>query len=539
MKKIVKKGIAVGLMLVSMLLLLSGCHGRLESREADTAGSTAVPEAFDDAKRIELVFWAKNDTNKVQTAVYTKAIEDFEKMYPNVRINLRLYADYGRILADVITNIATKTTPNVCITYPDHIATYMTGQDVVLQLDDWMQDSRFGLGGSEVRFDSPKQEEIVPEFLAECVLEDHHYAVPYMRSTEALYVNQDMVEKLGYELPETVTWDFIWEVSEKAMEKNEDGTFRINGQNVMIPFIYKSTDNMMITMLKQLDAPYSTKEGEVQIFNDTTKGLLQEIFKHAKSRAFSTFAISSYPGNFLNAGQCIFAIDSTAGATWMGSDAPMLDIHEEQIVPFNIKVMPVPQFNPDNPKMISQGPSICVFNKDDPQVVLASWLFTQYLLSNKVQLGYAETEGYLPVTLKAQNSEEYRDYLNRKGEDADHYAVKIEASELLQKHTEDTFVTPVFNGSASLRSAAGQLIESTSKHARRKGKMSDEYIEKLYGEVTSLFQLDQIEVKTGKRVSFGELPAEAKALLITIPCVWIVIIGYSLWKGRKDRKKKT
>ena len=531
--------LAAGMLTILMLLALSGCHGRLESREAEASGNAAVPETFDDNKQIELVFWAKNDTNKVQTAVYTKAIEDFEKMYPNVKINLRLYADYGRILADVITNIATKTTPNVCITYPDHIATYMTGQNVVLQLDDWMQNSRFGLGGSEVRFDSPKQEEIVPEFLTECILDNHYYAVPYMRSTEALYINQDMVEKLGYELPETVTWDFIWEVSEKAMEKNEDGTFRINGQNVMIPFIYKSTDNMMITMLKQLDAPYSTENGEVLIFNDTTKSLLQEIFKHAKSRAFSTFAISSYPGNFLNAGQCIFAIDSTAGATWMGSDAPMLDIHEEQIVPFNIKVMPVPQFNPDNPKMISQGPSICVFNKDDPQVVLASWLFTQYLLSNEVQLGYAETEGYLPVTLKAQNSDAYQDYLSRKGEDADHYFVKIEASELLQKHTADTFVTPVFNGSASLRSAAGQLIESTSKHARRKGKMSDEYIDKLYTEVTSLFQLDQIEVKAGKRVSFAELPVEAKTLLITIPCIWILIIGYSLWKGKKNKKKKT
>ena len=106
-----------------------------------------------------------------------------------------------------------------------------------------MKDSRYGLGGSEVRFDSPKQEEIVPEFLQECVLEDGHYALPYMRSTEALYVNQDMVEKLGYELPEIVTWDFVWEVSEKAMEKNEDGTFKINGQNVMIPFIYKDSSS--------------------------------------------------------------------------------------------------------------------------------------------------------------------------------------------------------------------------------------------------------------------------------------------------------
>ncbi len=537
MKKRVIKKIAIGIILILMVPLLAGCHGRLESREAEGAGSTAIPETFDDSKPVELVFWAKNDTNKVQTAVYTKAIEDFEQMYPNVKINLRLYADYSRIFADVITNIATKTTPNICITYPDHIATYKTGQDVVLPLDDWMKDSRFGLGGSEVRFDSPKQEEVVPEFLNECILDGRYYAVPYMRSTEALYVNQDMVEQLGYELPEIVTWDFVWEVSEKAMEKNEDGTFRINGQKVMIPFIYKSTDNMMITMLKQLDAPYSTEDGEVLIFNDTTKGLLEEVYKHAKSRAFSTFAISSYPGNFLNAGQCIFAIDSTAGATWMGSEAPMLDIHEEQVVPFKIKVMPIPQFKPEEPKMISQGPDICIFNKEDPQEVLASWLFTQYLLSNKVQLGYAETEGYVPVTLKAQESAEYQDYVSRIGEDDDHYSVKIQASELLRKYTSDTFVTPVFNGSTSLRSAAGQLIESTSKSARRKEKMNDAYIEKLYSDVTSLFQLDQIEVKAGKRVTFGELPAEAKTLLIVIPCIWILIGLYALVTKRKGRKK--
>ena len=81
--------------------------------------------------------------------------------------------------------------------------------------------------------------------------------------------------------------------------------------------------------------------------------------------------------------------------------------------------------------MISQGPSVCVFNKTDPQEVLASWLFAQYLLTNDVQIAYAETEGYVPVTSKAQNSDEYQDYLRRAGEDNDlHYDVKIEASKL-------------------------------------------------------------------------------------------------------------
>ena len=68
-----------------------------------------------------LTFWAKNDTNKAQTQIYENAIEAFEELYPNITVNLRLYTDYGKIYNDVITNIATNTTPNVCITYPDRL----------------------------------------------------------------------------------------------------------------------------------------------------------------------------------------------------------------------------------------------------------------------------------------------------------------------------------------------------------------------------------------------------------------------------------
>ena len=545
-----RKTIALILLLAMAAAVLSGCHGTMDQNAAKEGYISEIPLYLDETKKIELTFWAKNDTNKVQTAVYTDAIEDFQKMYPNVTVNIRLYADYGRIFNDVITNIATDTTPNVCITYPDHIATYLTGENVMLPLDDWMADPRFGLGGSEVRFDSPKQEEIVPEFLNECILDGKYYALPYMRSTEALYINKELVEKLGYEVPDVLTWDFVWEVSEKAMEKDEDGLFKVNGQKVMIPFIYKSTDNMMITMLKQLNAPYSTEKGEVLIFNDTTAGLLKEIYSHAQSRAFSTFQISSYPGNFLNAGQCIFALDSTAGATWMGSNAPMLDIHKEQVVPFTTLVRPIPQYDPEHPQMISQGPSICVFNKADSKEVLASWLFAQYLLSNKVQLGYAETEGYLPVTLKAQQSPEYLDYMSRKGENnQEYYDIKIEASELLQKYTGDTFVTPVFNGSASLRSAAGQLIENVCKSARRKEEMSDAYLEKQFEAVSSLYRLDQIKVITDgeegetaeaqepEKTGWDALPGASRALLITLPCIWLVIGGFSLYRAKKSKRK--
>jgi len=514
---------------------MTGCHGSQESAAFE------IPESFDTTRDFEITFWAKNDTNKTQVAIYQNAIASFEALYPNVTVNLRLYTDYAKIYSDVITNISTGTTPNVCITYPDHIATYLTGRNTVVPLDGLSADERYGLCGSELRFDGPSEAEIVPEFLSECRLGGTLYALPYMRSTEALYINKTFVEALGYEVPDIPTWDYVFEVAEAAMAKNDDGTFAVNGQNVMIPFIYKSTDNMMIQYAEQAGSGYSTADGEILLFNDTTKDFLYEIAAHAKTRAFSTFKISSYPANFLNAGQSVFAVDSTAGATWMGTDAPLLDIPKDQLVSFETVVRPVPQLDPAHPRMISQGPSVCIFNKTDPQEVLASWLFAQFLLTDDVQIAYASTEGYVPVTRKAQSSASYRDYLSREGEDnATYYDVKIQASKLLLAHTSDTFTTPVFNGSASLRDAAGQLIENVTKSTRRNETVDEAYMTKLYADVTALYHLDSLgsSAVSASPDDLGPLPKTSVLLLSALGLAWVLIAAYWLSEKRRERAAK-
>ncbi|MGN0161077.1 MAG: ABC transporter substrate-binding protein [Lachnospiraceae bacterium] len=528
------KGLKAGALIALFGLLLTGCHGAKESKNFE------IPEEFDTTGQYEITFWSKNDTNKNQTLIYEKAIRDFEALYPNIKVNIRLYTDYGKIYNDVITNISTNTTPNVCISYPDHIATYLTGNDQVVALDDLMADKKYGLGGSEVKFDAPTKAEIIPQFLEECSFGGHYYAVPYMRSTEACYINKTYVEKLGFTIPEKLTWDFVWEVSDAAMAKDADGNFKVNGQKVLIPFIYKSTDNMMIQMLKQKGAGYSNANGEILLFNDTTKSLLYDIAEHVKKGSFCTFKICGYPANFLNAGQCIFAIDSTAGSTWMGTHAPLLDISPDKLVEFETVVMPIPQFDVDNPKMISQGPSICIFNKEDSQEVLASWLFVQYLLTNEVQLSYSETEGYVPVTIKAQEAPEYQDYLAQCGKDNnEHYDVKINAVKMLLDNVDNTFVTPVFNGSASLRDAAGQLIENTTKSIRRKQTVDEAYMDTLYSDITALYRLDQIGGLDGLsdgKADLGELPGTAVALLASLAGAWILILLYVGIQFVKKRK---
>ena len=98
-----------------------------------------------------------------------------------------------------------------------------------------------------------------------------------------------------------------------------------------------------------------------------------------------------------------------------------------------------------------------------------------------------------------------------------------------------TFVTPVFNGSTSLRNAAGQLIENVNKGVRRKHEYTPENMPELYEEVSALYRLDQIQVSSGKR-SFGPLPLESKLLLGALAICWLGMGAYVI--SDKLKKKK-
>lgn len=537
------------LLIISTLLcsvgVLTACHGKKILPEF------VIPESgLDPDKTYEITFWAKNENHEEQQDAYRSAVSAFEALYPNIKVSLKMYADYGLIYRDVITNIKTDTTPNVCITYPDHIATYNTSNNIVVPLDALMADARWGLGGSELRFNGVRADEIVPAFLEEGKIGGEQYAIPFMRSTEACYVNVDLVKKLGFNMPDVLTWDFVFEVSQAAIDygkhteidenDNEIEVYNLNGDTVLVPFIYKSSDNMMIQYLEQSGADYSTPDGDILFFNDTSKELLSTIARYNKTGAFTTFKFSSdYPGDRLNANQCIFGIDSTAGATWIGPNAPHVEIPEEDMKDFELVITEIPQIDPKNPKMISQGPSVCVFNKENHDEVLASWLFAQFLLTNEVQIAYAKTEGYLPVTTRAHSDEGYLAYLAKGDErrtDSEYYFAKIDAAKLLLRNLDNTFVTPVFVGSSSVRDAAGDMIEAVVSAVGGKRPTDEAAIEKMYEKVVAQRHLDQLGANSNKRIELGDMPGGSVALLASLGAIWVGLIAWVSIKYYLRRK---
>ena len=95
----------------------------------------------------------------------------------------------------------------------------------------------------------------------------------------------------------------------------------------------------------------------------------------------------------------------------------------------------------------------------------------------------------------------------------------------------------MFNGSTSLRDAAGQLIENVTKSTRRKETIDEAYMEKLYDEVNALYRLDQIQGQAGGKTDLGPLPGTSVALLGTLAVVWVLIIAYYAALFLKKKKK--
>jgi multiple sugar transport system substrate-binding protein len=114
----------------------------------------------------------------------------------------------------------------------------------------------------------------------------------------------------------------------------------------------------------------------------------------------------------------------------------------------------------------------------------------------------------------------------------------MDATKLLLENVDNTFVTPVFNGSASLRDAAGQLIEETVRTIRRKEDFNDETVQKIYDNMVTMYHLDEIHVDGEWKKDFGSLPDTAVLLLCTLAGVWLILGILALWQRIKSRKMR-
>ena len=428
------------LMLVSVAAL-SSCGNKKAIPNFD------IPEGGYDGSEVTITFYHTMGSNL--SVVLNLYIEEFNKLYPNIHIQHEQVGSYDDVRDQIGTELSTHSEPNIAYCYPDHVAMYnLTG--AVATLDNLI-DSKLSVtradGSTEILGLTEEQKS---DFIEAYYNEGRQfgdglmYTMPFSKSTEVLYYNKTFFDANNLTLPKT--WDELKDLCAKIKQIDPDS----------IPLGYDSEGNWFITMCEQYGSPYTSAKGDNYLFNNEKNREFVKEFRDWYQNGYITTQtlLGSYTSSLFtstNGTRSYMSIGSSAGAT---HQRPAADT--EGNYPFEVGIATIPQVNADKPKVISQGPSVCIFKKDNPQEVLASWLFIKYLTTNvSFQAEFSMASGYVPVLKSVAENPEYAKFIANA--DGGKYISALSAKVCLEQESA-YYTSPAFNGSSKARSQVGTLL---------------------------------------------------------------------------------
>ena len=449
-----KKRIVALLLLVAMMVSLVACNSNTPEGTTEAPSSTGntpaanftVPEGGYDGSNVTISFYHTMGSNL--TAVLDLYIEEFHKLYPNITVEYTSVGGYDDVRDQISTEITVGGQPNIAYCYPDHVALYNLA-GVVTQLDGLIASQEtvtLSDGTTEVLGLTEEQKaDFIEGYYNEGMQfgDGKMYTLPLSKSTEVLYYNKTFFEANNLTVP--TTWDELEKVCEqiKAIDPNS------------IPLGYDSEANWFITMCEQYKSPYTSATGDHFLFNNETNRNFVKKFREWYQKGYLTTQTiyGAYTSGLFvsNTGvKSYMSIGSSAGATHQRPAA----VNGEY--PFEVGIATIPQVSADNKKVISQGPSVCIFQKENPQEVIASWLFVKFLTTNVAfQAEFSMASGYVPVLKSVANNPVYAEFLA--SADGGDYISALSAKICLEQESA-YYTSPAFNGSSAARDQVGTLL---------------------------------------------------------------------------------
>ncbi len=442
------KKIVAMLLVVATLLgvcLMSGCNKQNTVLTQDFV----IPEGGYDGSKVTINFY--HTMGEPLRAVLDAFIVEFNKLYPNITVVHEQVGGYEDVRDQIKTELTVGNQPNIAYCYPDHVALYNVARAVVT-LDDLIA-SQIEItredGTKEILGLTAEQKADFIEGYYEEGKEfgdGKMYTLPFSKSTEVLYYNKTFFEE--HELKVPTTWDEMEAVCAqiKAIDEN------------CIPLGYDSESNWFITMCEQLGSDYTSATGEHYQFNNDANKQFVKRFREWYQKEYVTTqeiygAYTSGPFTATPGQRSYMFIGSSAGAKHQRPKA-----NDKGEYPFEVGITTIPQVNPDDPKVISQGPSVCIFKDENPQEVIASWLFVKFLTTNvNFQAAFGDASGYVPVLKSVAQHPTYADKM-AKADGYDNIAYLSAKVCIEQAHA--YYTSPAFNGSAKARDEVGSLIQA-------------------------------------------------------------------------------
>ncbi|MBP3422697.1 MAG: extracellular solute-binding protein [Clostridia bacterium] len=449
--------------------------------------------------------------------VLNKYIPAFNAMYPDVKIVHDTMGDYPALRDQISTEILGGNSPSIAYCYPDHVALYNKSKKVIT-LDDYMASTKeitLADGTKTIQgFTQAQLDDFVDVYLQEGTVygDGKMYTLPFTKSTEVMYYNKTFFEENKLEVPKT--WDEMETLCAQIKELTYRKQYDADGNEVKdekgntkyfsdIPLGYDSEANWFITMTEQLGTPYTSATGEHFIFNTKENRDFVKRFRGwyengyvMTEEIFGGYTSDLFTETDVNKQKCYMCIGSSAGASYQCPDLEnktVIDPEtgeevEKSVYPFEVGIAQIPQMNVEAPKVIQQGPALCIFKKANQAEMDAAWAFAKFLTTNvELQAEISMTNGYTPVIESVKDNSVYANFLAS----ADGNAF-LQASSVKQTMAQSSayYISPAFDGSSAARDQVGVLLQNCFLKTPAANQSVDAFIEAEFNSIIDTLKYD-------------------------------------------------
>ena len=372
------------------------------------------------ADKVKVTFWhAMNGEHAEKLA---ELVKEFNASQDKYEVEESSQGNYKALQQSVMASAASGSLPTMTQLTASSLSGFIT-EGLLAPLDDVLKE--------ENGFTSELKSDIYPGFLQGVTVNGKIYALPFAKSVRVMYVNKDILEKVGKQAPKT--WQDVKDLAAAMKEK---------GIDVPAMGLENGLSMEVETMARQNGAAWVSEDLKtVDLTSDKAMEPVQFIKDLVKEGSARLAGEDKYMSGPFAAGKSALYIGSSAGLPFV-----LKGVAESKI---NIATDVVPTFGSGKQMTLLAGNDLGVFDDASDEQKAGAVAFMSFLLQPNNTSKWAAATGYLPVTKRGTESDNWKNYLKENP-----------LAEAATKELEFGYSTAIYDGSGKVYSDSELSFEN-------------------------------------------------------------------------------
>ena len=388
MKKISRRSFLIATGAIAAATAMTACSGGSTGKANTTASSaaSAAPETVDPSKYevtepITITWWHALESQ------YDELVADVVKKFNATQSLITVEAQYIGSYKDinealVAAHAAGTGLPAVAVANTDYVASY-GDSGLYENLDPYIAGTGYDV------------DDFSAGLLLSSQYEGKQVALPFLHSTQVIYYNKTMADENGWTIPEKIE-DFTPFLAEVHSKKGIDGTVVPGWDQWYFETMYLNEGVQIITGDNDCDLNSETALGVTNMI----KGWCDAGDAYF---AAGTDASATMRQNFYD--QKTFSVMHTSS---------LYNNYVSKCPDFEVGMAWYPAATTGDKNSEVGGCVLGIPSKNDQATKNAAWQFLQFLCGKEVNMEWAEGTGYLPTRNSVLNTEEGKEFLEKK-----------------------------------------------------------------------------------------------------------------------------